>query len=477
VASALRRKTRRLPLAFHVNVEATNAFQVYTPDDTIVAIATPLGRGGLGVVRLSGPEAHRVALILTGRTERLTPRHATFARTTAASSAADHVVVTYFEAPHSYTGEDVVEISAHGSPVLLRALVNAAMHAGSRLAEPGEFTFRAYLNGRIDLVQAEAVRDLIDAVTPLQARAAFDQLEGTLTDRIREIDTRLFDLTTRLEASLDFPDEGYHFIEHADAIRELDTIAAMLSGLLATASRGRLIREGLHVAIVGCPNAGKSSLFNRLAGVGRAIVADLPGTTRDVLAETIDVDGVPMTIVDTAGVRSEAGDAVEAEGIARAVAARETAAMSVLVLDRSAPLTADDRDLLEKTKSGARIVVVNKIDLPAAWDAGGIGVDAIEVSARTGAGLDRLRRVLLGADGNGEPSRDAPALTNLRHAELVDRARAAVDRAREAVAADTPEEFVLVDLHDARARLEEVTGARTTDDMLNAIFARFCIGK
>lgn len=450
---------------------------MYTPDDTIVAIATPLGRAGLGVVRLSGPEAHRVALDLTGRAERLTPRHATFARTTAASGAADQVVLTYFEAPHSYTGEDVVEISAHGSPILLRALVDAAMSAGSRLAEPGEFTFRAYLHGRINLVQAEAVRDLIDAVTPLQARAAFDQLEGTLTDRIREIDTRLFDLTARLEASLDFPEEGYHFIEHAEAVRELETIGAMLSELLAAASRGRLIREGLHVAIIGRPNAGKSSLFNQLAGVGRAIVTDLPGTTRDVLAETIDVDGVPMTIVDTAGVRSEAGDAAEAEGIARAVAARETAAMIVLVLDRSRSLTSDDRALLDSTRTQPRIIVVNKVDVPAAWDACAIGEEAIEISAKTGAGLDRLRRALLGATVSREPARDAPALTNLRHAELVDRARAAVERARDAVAVGTPEEFVLADLHEARNRLEEITGARTTDDVLNAIFAKFCIGK
>jgi tRNA modification GTPase len=450
---------------------------VYASDDTIVAIATPLGRGGLGVVRLSGPEAHRIAIDLTGRAERLTPRHATFARTTAASGAADQVVVTYFEAPHSYTGEDVVEISAHGSPVLLRALVSAAMNAGSRLAEPGEFTFRAYLNGRINLVQAEAVRDLIEAVTPLQARAAFDQLEGTLTDRIREVDARLFDLTARLEASLDFPDEGYHFVDQAEAVRELDAISGMLSGLLAAASRGRLIREGLHVAIVGRPNAGKSSLFNRLAGVGRAIVAELPGTTRDVLAETVDVDGVPMTIVDTAGVRSEAGDAVEAEGIARAVAARETAAVIVLVLDRSTPLTGDDRELLESTRSSARVVVVNKIDVPAAWDVSEIATAAIEVSAKTGAGLDSLRRALLGATENGEPARDAPALTNLRHADLVDRARIAVERARDALVAKTPEEFVLADVHEARNRLEEITGARTTDDVLDAIFAKFCIGK
>jgi tRNA modification GTPase len=450
---------------------------VYSPDDTIVAIATPPGRGGLGVVRLSGREAHRVALDLIGRVERLQPRHATFARTTVSSGAADQVVLTYFEAPHSYTGEDVVEISAHGSPVLLRALVSAAMAAGSRLAEPGEFTFRAYLNGRINLVQAEAVRDLIDAVTPLQARAAFDQLEGTLTDRIREIDTRLFDLTARLEASLDFPEEGYHFVEQAEAARELDAIVTMLSDLLATAARGRLIREGLYVAIIGRPNAGKSSLFNQLAGAGRAIVADLPGTTRDVLIETIDVDGVPMTIVDTAGVRSEAGDAVEAEGMARAVAARETAAAVVLVLDRSAPLTLDDRDLLERTKSATRIVVANKADLPAAWDHAQTESTALDVSAKTGAGVEDVRRALLVATVRDEPRRDAPALTNLRHADLLERARAALERARKAAAVNTPEEFVLADLHDARDRLEEVTGVRTTDDVLNAIFAKFCIGK
>ena len=241
---------------------------MYTADDTIVAIATPPGRGGIGVVRVSGPDALQVAQHLTGRRAPLAPRHATLARTVAAAGAADQVVLTYFQSPHSYTGEDVVEISAHGSPVLLRAIVRAAMDAGSRLAEPGEFTLRAYVHGRIDLVQAEAVRDLIDAVTPLQARAAFDQLEGTLTERIRVIDARLFDLAARLEASLDFPDEGYHFVNEDEAVRELGSIIEAISELLATAARGRMIREGVLVAIAGRPNAGKSSLFNQLAGVG-----------------------------------------------------------------------------------------------------------------------------------------------------------------------------------------------------------------
>jgi tRNA modification GTPase len=450
---------------------------VYSPDDTIVAIATPPGRGGLGVVRLSGPEAHRVALVLTGRDRPLEPRHATFARTTQSSGAADQVVVTFFEAPHSYTGEDVVEISAHGSPVLLRGLVHAAMTAGARLAEPGEFTLRAYLRGRMDLVQAEAVRDLIEAVTPLQARAAFDQLEGTLTGHITAIDTQLFDLTARLEASLDFPDEGYHFVAAGEAVRELDDVAQALDRLLTTASRGRLVREGLHVAIAGCPNAGKSSVFNQLAGVGRAIVADVPGTTRDLLTEVIDVDGVPMTIVDTAGVRQDAGDVIEAEGIARAVAARDTAAMILVVLDRSCPLTSDDHRLLEATASRTRVIVANKSDLPAAWAPSDVVPDAIAISAKTGGGFAELRRALVGVESNDDRPRDTPVITNLRHVNILEQAREAVMHARDAAAQGLSEEFVLTDVHEARARLEEVTGARSADDLLHAIFSKFCIGK
>jgi tRNA modification GTPase len=429
------------------------------------------------VVRLSGPDAHAIARAMIGRTQPLEPRHATFARTTPASGAADQVVVTYFEAPHSYTGEDVVEISAHGSPVLLRGLVAAAMAGGSRLAEPGEFTFRAYLRGRIDLVQAEAVRDLVDAVTPLQARAAFDQLEGTLTGRIRAIDERLFDLIARLEASLDFPDEGYHFVGQDEAGNELAAIADTLSSLVSTAGRGRLIREGLYVAIAGPPNAGKSSLFNQLAGTGRAIVADQPGTTRDLLTERIDIDGVPMTIVDTAGVHAAARDAVEIEGMARAVAARASASMILLVLDRSRPLSGDDRLLLEATSGQPRIVVANKCDLDAAWGAEAAGTAVVEVSARTGDGLEALRAAVQQAFAHDGPARETPPLTNLRHADLLTRALDAVTRARDAAVAGASEEFVLADVHEARVRLEEVTGTRTADDILNAIFASFCIGK
>jgi tRNA modification GTPase len=241
---------------------------VFSTDDTIVAIATPPGRGGIGVVRISGPDAPAIAAMLITHARALEPRHATLTtlRLNESAGVSDQIVATWFPAPRSYTGEDVVELSAHGSPVVLRAIVAEAARGGARLAEPGEFTLRAFLNGRIDLPQAEAVADLIDAVTPLQARAAFDQLEGTLTRTIAELDAALFDLIARLEASIDFPDEGYHFIARSALAGDIDGLAARTAALLAGARRGRLVREGLQVAIVGRPNVGKSSLFNALVG-------------------------------------------------------------------------------------------------------------------------------------------------------------------------------------------------------------------
>jgi tRNA modification GTPase len=286
----------------------------------------------------------------------------------------------------------------------------------------------------------------------------------------------LFDLRVRLEASLDFPEEGYHFIESGDATREIDGIIATLDELLASAARGRLVREGLQVAIVGRPNAGKSSLFNALAGAGRAIVTDTPGTTRDLLTEVIDIDGVPMTFVDTAGVRTGATDPVEIEGIARAVAARGVAHLALVVLDRSQPLEHDDRVLLEATRGSRRVIAANKSDLTPAWGLDDDLTTAVSVSAKTEDGLDTLRLALVNAM-TGEATRDVPSITNVRHQDLLNRAREALARAAAAASNVTPEEFVLADLDEARVLLEEVTGARTTDDVLGAIFERFCIGK
>ena len=450
---------------------------MFSSSDTIVAIATPPGRGGIGVVRVSGPSTREVATVLADRTAPLEPRRATLTRVRAAGGPVDRAVLTLFPAPHSYTGEDVLEISAHGSPVLLRAIVEAAMKAGARLAEPGEFTFRAYLHGRIDLVQAEAVQDLVEAVTPLQARAAFDQLEGTLTGRIREIDATLFELSARLEASLDFPDEGYHFVEPGSASAEILAVVRELDALLADAGRGRLVRQGAQVAILGRPNSGKSSLFNRLAGSGRAIVTDVPGTTRDLVTDVVDIQGVAITLVDTAGLHATPADVVEREGIARAQAAQRVADLVIVVLDCSRPLQPDDRHLLEGTQALARVIVGNKSDLLHAWPREQAGADLLMVSAKTGEGMDELRGAIVAALSGREPLRDTPAITNARHADLLTRAADALRRAAHAASARTPEEFVAADVAEARAWLEQVTGRRTPDDVLEAIFSKFCIGK
>jgi len=451
---------------------------VFATDDSIVAVATPPGRGGIGVVRISGPTALTIAEAILDHERPLAPRYATYTRvrppTREASAALDDVIATYFPAPHSYTGEHVVEISAHGSPVVLRAIVESAMAAGARLARPGEFTLRAFLNGKRDLVQAEAVADLVAAATPLQARVAFDQLDGTLTARISAIDAQLFDLIARLEASLDFPDEGYHFIEAAETARQMACIIERVNELLVGAQRGRLIRDGATVVIVGRPNVGKSSVFNALVGAERAIVTDVAGTTRDLVSEPIDLEGLAITLVDTAGWR-ETDDLVEREGVARATRARDVADLLLVVLDRTAPATADDDELLAQTAARPRVVVANKSDLTACGVARATG---LSVSALTGAGIDDLRRAIVRELTGAEPLRDTAAISNARHIALVEQAREHLRAAQRAAArGDTPEEFVLADLQAARARLDEVVGARTSEDVLRHIFERFCIGK
>ena len=431
---------------------------MFSTSDTIVAIATPPGRGAIGVVRLSGPDAPAIARRLITHRGDLEPRRATFTRT----HAADQVVATYFPAPRSYTGEDIVELSAHGSPVVLRTMVECAAACGARLAEPGEFTFRAFLNGRIDLVQAEAVADLIDAVTPLQARAAFDQLEGTLTGAIAEVDGLLFDLVARLEASVDFPDEGYHFVEPQAIGDRIEVVLDRIRALLRRAATGRLLREGLQVAIVGEPNVGKSSLFNALVGSARAIVTEVPGTTRDLVTEVIDLAGLRVTLVDTAGLRDTA-DIVEAEGVARSRGVLDVADLVLLVVDEERDVAALDC---------RHLVVQNKSDL-------GRPRRGISVSARTGAGLDDLRAAIIEAL-DVDVARDRPEITNVRHIGLIEQARDALERAKTAAGREggsMPEEFVLADLQNARQALEEVTGRRAPEDLLAHIFSRFCIGK
>jgi tRNA modification GTPase len=507
---------------------------MFSTDDTIVAIATPPGRAGLGVIRISGLDAQAVASQLLTRRNPLRPRQASLSqvrdlttdgdgargvvedetrsggeRSEGAQSdhAIDQVVATFFPAPHSYTGEDVVEIAAHGSPILLERIVASALRAGARLAAPGEFTLRAFLHGRVDLVQAEAVADLIDAVTPAQARQAFDQLDGTLTRAMKEIGEALFDLVVKLEASLDFPDEGYHFIVPDEVSATLAVVQAQVGALLASARQGRVIREGRQVAIVGGTNVGKSSLFNAFVGADRAIVTEIAGTTRDLLTERCDVGGIPITLVDTAGIR-ETEEIVEREGVQRARAAAQTADLVLVVIDRSRPLREQDRTYIDAA-GARRLIVINKVDLPAAWSiddltsidvehkgdldgsgdgdgdgarSGALGASStlgpsLDVSVRTGAGMDHLRETIATTLVGDERLRDTVGVSNVRHIELLERVNEAIQRARDGAAAGAPEEFLLADIREAIEALEEITGKRSSDDVLQAIFSRFCIGK
>jgi tRNA modification GTPase len=451
---------------------------VFSTDDTIVAVATPAGRAGLGVVRVAGPQARSIAAVLAPGPP-LAARLATVRRLAAPleagddasrGTAIDQVVLTWFAAPASYTGDDVVEISAHGSPVLLDRIVRSAMAAGARLAAPGEFTLRAFLNGKLDLVQAEAVADLIDAVTPSQARLAFDQLDGTLSHALAAIGEALFDVRVRLEASLDFPDEGYHFVEPGAVARECETVRAQVTALLATARRGRLLREGCRVALAGAPNVGKSLLFNALLGSSRAIVTPVAGTTRDLLTERCDIGGLAVTLIDTAGVR-DSDEPIEQEGIARARQAADAADVRVLVLDRSRPYPPAAPE-----GNGATVIVANKCDLPSAWsDEQERGATA--ASALTGEGLDAVRRAIVHAAVATEALTDTPAIANARHTALLERVEARLGEAAEQAGSGAGEELVLATLQDAFAALDEIVGKRSSEDVLRQIFARFCIGK
>jgi tRNA modification GTPase len=437
--------------------------------DTIAAIATAAGRGGIGVVRLSGPQAREIAEAICRRA--LRPRHAHHVRfRDRDGETLDDGLALWFRAPASYTGEDVVELQAHGSPVVLDALLENCCTHGARRARAGEFSERAWENGRLDLAQAEAVADLIAAGDLRAARAARRSLEGEFSQRVDALARTLLSLRVQLEASIDFSDEELDADGEAALRRRLQDARAQLEALLAATERGRRLRDGLHAVIVGPPNAGKSSLLNALAGSDRAIVTDLPGTTRDLLHETIRVDGVELTLVDTAGLREE-GDAIEREGMRRARGELARADAALVVLDARDPESG--RLAVEGAIAGVPEIVWlhNKCDLLAAMPA--TGDDAIPVSARTGAGLEALHqrlRALAGGGGEGAFSARARHVQALRRAGgLLDEAMAGFAAARPELAADS-----LRRAHDA---LGEITGRVLPDALLGHIFATFCIGK
>ena len=428
-------------------------------NETIVALSTPAGRAGLGVVRLTGKKACQVAhAILDGA--RFENRRANLATL---KPDVDQVVVTYFEAPKSYTTEDLVEISCHGSPVVLRHCVEQAIQAGARLAEPGEFTLRAYLHGRLDLPQAEAVRDLIDATTLYQAKIATQQVDGSVSKRIAPLKTQLLEMIAFLEAGIDFAEDDIDVAPWQELLLRLDPLLHGVRKLSDSFAYGNLVRSGMTLAIVGQPNVGKSSLFNRLLEQDRAIVTEIPGTTRDLISESANIAGIPVKLMDTAGIR-ESTDRIESLGIERSREAMADADLTVVVVDGSQPLTEGDRSLMR----GRFILAANKADL------GLMVKEGIAVSAVTGQGIDALREAILPeAAAAGETG----FITSLRQAKCLEEAVAALERAQMAITENIPHEMLLLDLYSALRPIDGVTGATTADDILNRIFSTFCIGK
>ncbi len=443
--------------------------------DTIVAISTPPGRGGLGIVRLSGPDSRDIArrILRFRKTPEWRPWTAILAQLADPEGrTVDHVVVTFFEKPRSYTAEDVVEISCHGSPVVLRHCVERACAAGSRLAEPGEFTLRAFVNGRIDLPQAEAIRDLIEATTLYQARIAAQQAEGSVSRRIAPVKEQLLELIALLEAGIDFAEDDVTVATGEEILARIEPISAALAQLAASFAYGKLVHAGLTLAIVGKPNVGKSSLFNRLLEQERAIVTAIPGTTRDLVSETVAIHGIPIKFVDTAGIRT-AGDVVETLGVERSFQAMADADLTLVVVDISAALGPEDHELIARAAAqGRHIVVGNKCDLPVKLEI------PVAVSALTGAGVESLReRIFEAIAPGGEIAPESGFITSLRHEQLLRESIGFLDKARAAVAQNIPHEMLLLDLYGALRPIDAITGATTADDILNRIFSTFCIGK
>ncbi len=451
-------------------------------DDTIVAIATPPGRGGIGVVRLAGPEAKAIAAPLLRLKHQLDPGRAVFGELIepATGERIDEVVVTFFAKPNSYTTDDIVEISAHGAPVVLRHAVELAVAAGARLAEPGEFTMRAFLNGRPDLTQAEAVRDLIESQTLYQAKVAAQQLEGALSHRLQPIKQKLVELVAMLEAGIDFAEDDVPVAAVETIGRRLAEVREPLAALEASFAYGKVVHEGMTLAIVGRPNVGKSSLFNRLVERERAIVTATPGTTRDLVSETVSLGGIPIKLVDTAGIRA-AYDEAESIGIKKAYEALADADLVLVVMDLSQPAAEEDARLVEMVGARPKIVVENKADLQSEQEAGGREQEKngiVRTSALTGEGVEDLRRqILRHVGGEAAGQRESGFLTNVRHQGLVREAITGLDAGRRALEQNIPHEMMLLDLYTALHALDAITGATTTDDILNLIFSSFCIGK
>ena len=454
--------------------------------NTIVALSTPPGRSGIGVIRISGPNSLDILRTLVA-SESFNPQPNLLNLRSlidpSTGETLDQALVCYFKAPHSFTGEDLVELHCHGSPVLLRAVIDIVLIAGARLAEPGEFSLRAVANGRLKLAEAEAIRDLIDAQTDAALRQATRQLKGEISNELQPAKDDLLRVIVRLESSLEFVEDDLPALESQDICAALERVRAALSKLAGTFRQGRLLRDGLKVALVGRPNVGKSSLFNMLLGHGRAIVTEIPGTTRDTITETMGLDGVPLVLMDTAGIRPSV-DEIESIGVARTRRAAADADLLVVVIDGSEALRQEDQTVLSEVANAKHIVALNKSDLPTFSvghfkDRSAVGElsTLIPVSAKTEAGLESLRAAILKPFANGSARGESLLITNARHHDLLVRAIAALDSSERLLEQRVSEELVLVGLHNTLRYLDEITGETTTEEILGQIFSTFCIGK
>jgi tRNA modification GTPase len=456
--------------------------------DTIAAISTPPGRGGIGIVRLSGPDSASIAAQLVRVRQPLDPGRARLAEVLDESrdQQIDEAMVTLFAAPNSYTGDDLIEIAAHGSPVVLDLLLRRSLALGARLAEPGEFTQRAFLAGKLDLTQAEAVRDLIEAQTLTQARQAASQMGGALSRRVSPIKQSLVELIALLEAGIDFGEDDVDVTPQAEIARRINEIVPPVLALESSFARGRIVHDGLTMAIVGRPNAGKSSLFNRLVERDRAIVTAIPGTTRDLVTERISLDGIPLELVDTAGLRDTLEE-IEQLGIERSRQALADAAIVLIVLDATQPLNHEEHNLLAAVQDRSALIAINKSDL--ASDPQGqkilhtdksaaneFHLPIIPTSALTGDGIATLREKILEL-ATGGAAAEPGLLTNLRQQQAIIAARTALLDSLRANETGIPHEMILLDLYRALWALDSLTGQTTPDDILNLIFSTFCIGK
>ncbi len=458
--------------------------------NTIVALATPTGRSGIGVIRLSGDDALFIGRKLVDDVEfSPNPRNAYLRQLhdPAFGDTIDEALITYFQAPHSFTGEDVVEISCHGSPILLRQVIDICLKLDARLAQPGEFSLRALANGRIDLAEAEAIRDLIGSQTAASARQAVRQMRGEMSQSLQPLKDDLLNIIVVLESAIEFVEDDLPPAQLESVTSRLVEIAAETGRLADTYRAGHLIREGLRVALVGRPNVGKSSLFNGLLGSDRAIVTDIAGTTRDQIHERFIINDIPISLIDTAGLR-ETIDKVESIGVERSRATMADADMVIVMLDASEQTSDEDREILSSVKDLNYLVALNKIDKVPSTDVDKIVASEhsslsylrakiTPISAKTGEGLDDLRHAIIRPFATQDVATSGFLVTDARHHDLLLRTRAEIDHSIQQLNNEMSEEIVLIGLHNALRYLGEITGEATTEDMLSQIFSTFCIGK